>query len=628
MCSAFSWTLSAQTNGSTVVHNCTVGDRCCYLKDAKTHKPTRHYKGIVSGYVGKPRPPSPTPKPLFSTTRPNVLLIMVDDLRPQLGAYGKKYMYTPNIDKLASRSLLLENAYVQQSLCGPSRASILTGRRPDSTRTVTHGQKCVGSRGPSCYWRDVGSANFTSLPQAFREAGWWTASFGKTFDPRTSNLCDSALSWSQAPIACSCDGEGTFRPKGRPSHEAVEEDHDDGLIDPPILHEALSFLRSYNHVTTFRNRTDPQPFFMAVGFHRPHLPFIVPRRMLQHYPVDMDALMPPPNAFAPNGVHMIGWTYSTELRQQYNFNSKIVGWKGWDGTPNSSALNVSWIKELRRYYFAAVSATDELVGILLDELDDLGVSNNTLIGFIGDHGWHLSENGLWAKCTTFDEGVRIPMMIGGSVLGAPLVNASTGIRSPMLAEAVDMMPSLLELSGIGAPKLCTADPHVADTSDQRPPVLCREGISLAPLLKQPRMVLRNASFSQYPVPGCGGVKCSNDRSNSSLQHPSHMGYTMITADHKRITEWVSMSYNASSGAFRPQWGTMDLNLEYMPSSKTGVIDSVPQCPAIPLVEYYDHSVDPGETNNIAASPSSQQQQEIKELLTRLRAGWRHALLQT
>jgi iduronate 2-sulfatase len=651
-CRAFSFNAHATTNGTAKHHNCTVGGSCCYLKDG-TYRHPRPQAGITSGILTATVPtPAPAPAPpAFSADRPNVLLLIVDDLRPELGAYGRPYMHTPRIDALAARSLLLEAAYVQQSLCGPSRASFLTGRRPDSTRTVTHAGACTAcgpSRGPSCYWRDVGG-NFTSLPQAFRQAGYWAASFGKTFDPRTSGGdCDAHLSWSQPPVMCSTSGEGELPDPGHASHVGVPQAQEGGLVDPPILSAALSFLRTYRHTTPGsivpgqrRQQQKPAPFFLAVGFHRPHLPWMVPQRLLdRHYPANASYAPPADRDFAPAGVAEVGWTYSGELLGQYAFNSTSAkagnkGWttangSAWLGAPNAS-LSEADAAELRRHYFAAVSATDELVGALLDEISALGAANNTIVALLGDHGWHLSENGLWGKCTNFEVGTRVPMLLGGSRGGAALVTRPGGLRSPSLVEAVDLLPTLLDVAGLdGALPLCGA-PGANET-------LCREGVSLAPLLAAPATLLRTAAFSQYPVPGCGGVSCAGDPAPSNA-HPSHMGYTMVTAGGVRFTEWCSMRYDNRTGAFEPQWGGGGLSSEARraeaapagpparPHWSTPVSPPQhPQCPMASVFELYDHDEDPGETRNLARLPwSAAMAAQVAALRKQLHAGWRAAL---
>jgi hypothetical protein len=247
-CAACSFIQHAITNGSTIhgFHNCSVGDPCCYLKDNTYRHHSTPFDGASAIIVPKtptPSPPiNPTPgpgphKPSFSKTKQNVLMLVVDDLRNELNAFGAAHMYTPNIDALANRSLVLRRNYVQQSLCGPTRASIMVSRRPDSIHTVTHAGKCATvknttSRGSSCYWRDV-AGNFSTIPQLFKEAGYWSASFGKTFDPRTSDNCDNLYSWSEPPQACSTAGTGAIKTHAA-SHMAVNASMEKELIDVPI----------------------------------------------------------------------------------------------------------------------------------------------------------------------------------------------------------------------------------------------------------------------------------------------------------------------------------------------------------------------------------------------------------
>eukprot|EP00911_Craspedida_sp_UC1_P001908 UC1_evm1s1466 len=379
-CAAFTWISHANSNGTTRSHNCTRGARCCFLKTGQHQPPSHHQPGsdtfTVSGIVVGPSPPAPSPPPVpplppsppAPPNAKNVLLFIADDMRPELNTLGyeRTHMYTPHLQALAARSLVMTQAFVQQALCGPSRASFMVGRRPDTLRTVTHKGHCANSRGPSCYWRDVAPGNYTSLPQYFRQHGYYTASYGKVFDPRTSDNCDAHLSWSQAPVLCSCTG--TNIKTNRASHLAVAAAQESQLIDVAIAKGAVTFLQNYpsnsgsassstshshshnrptanlhSNASVLDNtrqrttdsagsdaggvlaggagtsgsdgETQPRPFFLAVGFHRPHLPFVVPERHLQHYPPSLPAAQPPTGyKQAGLGVPRMGWTGSNELR--------------------------------------------------------------------------------------------------------------------------------------------------------------------------------------------------------------------------------------------------------------------------------------------------------------------------
>jgi iduronate 2-sulfatase len=635
-CAACSWAQHAKTNGSTIhgFHNCSVGDPCCYLKDQTyNHKPITPFEG-ASAII--PHQPS------FSKTKQNVLMLVVDDLRNELNAFGAAHMYTPNIDALANRSLVLRRNYVQQSVCGPTRASIMVSRRPDSTRTVTHSVKCATtknttSRGSSCYWRDV-AGNFSTIPQLFKEAGYYSASFGKTFDPRTSNNCDMPYSWSEPPVMCSTHGTGAGINTHGASHMAVDASMEEKLIDVPIAKAAIAFLQSYNH--------DSQPFFLAVGFHRPHLPFVVPERVLAHYP--SSSIQRAANDFAPMGMPRVAFTHSGELIGQYTFNGtngiksmptsrgsgnssssggggsgggSSVGnakdWGGWSGDINTT-MDHAWEVELRRYYYAAVTHTDEMVGEMVGTLDRLGIAGNTIVAFWGDHGWHLSENNLWGKCTNFGIATRAPMMVH-----VPNVTdlQEGGVHTFMLAEHVDLMPTLLAAAKLAVPPRC--DPAA-------PLTVCTEGMSLLPLVTAPTTPLKDAAFSQFPVPGAGGMRCRpkthvslNETGNEGItppaeQHPSHMGYTMATAEGERFTEWVLMEYDGVTGAFLPQWSSGPFDLTLSTTNST--------CSDKSEFEYY--AADDAEENcNLAAdrAPTPAVLARMEALRDRLHAGWQGAL---
>jgi iduronate 2-sulfatase len=205
----------------------------------------------------------------------NVLFLMSDDLRPELGSFGAAHIHSPNIDALARSSLVLAANYVQQAVCGPTRASLLVGRRPDTLRTVTH-------TSPT-YWRQR-AGDFVTIPQMFKERGWTTLSFGKVFDLRTSSfnqssewICDGPYSWSEPPQLCGTSTwVGDSKLARGLSHRLLDTGEEAQVSDVVIAAAAVARLGS----TELR-----APWFVAVGLHRPHLPFIVPKRHLDLYPL-------------------------------------------------------------------------------------------------------------------------------------------------------------------------------------------------------------------------------------------------------------------------------------------------------------------------------------------------------
>ena len=489
------------------------------------------------------------------SARKNVLFLVADDMRVQLGAYEGKYfsssvhppMYTPNLDKLASKSLLLKRAYVQQALCSPSRTSLLTGRRPDTTHVydLVH------------YWREVGG-NFTTLPQYFKNHGYLTQGMGKIFHHGVASGNDDPISWSK-PEDYFHGNESVFETRvSYDNWQSVGDSWkaipDNQLTNSPLVDEQIA-----NHAITVLNRLagkyqqDNKPFFLAVGFHRPHLPFVFPASMLQHYPTVNISL--PKNPYVPLKMPSVAWENYLELRAYKDMQALKL-----NGALNSTLPN-SKVKELRRAYYSAVSWTDSLIGRVVDELERLNLSNDTIISFFGDHGWQLGEHTEWCKNTNFEIATHAPMMVRIPGL------TDSGIVTEQLTEFVDLYPTLVEAAGLPQLPLCPADSSKI--------ALCREGSSFLPLIRNPTLAWKNASFSQTP-----------------RTHGSAMGYTMKTDDY-RYTEWVKFTNN------KPDWRTLY------------------------GVELYDHTVDPDENYNVAEDATFVNLR--RGLSQQLRAGWRSTI---
>jgi arylsulfatase A-like enzyme len=409
----------------------------------------------------------------FAADRPNILFIAIDDLRPELGCYGSP-VKSPNLDALAKRGLLFERAYCQQAVCSPSRTSLLTGRRPDTTRVYdleTHFRKNI--------------PDVVTLPQHFKANGYHTQSFGKIYhgaldDPQSWSVPHTANKASQysdpktlADIKrrSATASEVGGRTKG-PAFEIAEVDADNKLPDGFIADKAIEAMR----------QVKDKPFFLAVGFMKPHLPFVAPKRFFDLYPPGSIQLSPNPNA--PRDVPALALTNFGELR-------------GYTDIPKGKEpITDQQAKDLRRAYYAATSFMDSQVGRVLEELDKLGLRENTIVIVWGDHGWHLGDLGQWCKHTNFEIATRAAMMIS-----VPKMNHA-GAKTAALVEFVDIYPTLCELSGLSLPEGL-------------------EGMSFAPLLDDPNRAWKKAAFSQYPRPG-----------------QKAMGYTMRT-DRYRYTEWVN-----------------------------------------------------------------------------------------
>lgn len=378
--------------------------------------------------------------------RPNVLLILVDDLRPEINAYGAVRAVTPHIDALAAQGLLFERAYTQVAVCAPSRINLLSGLRADTT----------GIRRLRTPLRTV-MPEVTTLPQRFQQNGYTTLSIGKVYHHQS----DDRESWSEEPVRPKSSWEGlgdegylspasigvTDANTGRgPAYEAASVP-DTAYRDGKIANLAIEQLR--------RRRDDP--FFMAVGFFKPHLPFTAPQKYWDLYPPEEIELAP--NPFPPEGANRFSLTNFGELR-------------GYALVPDEGAIPDPVARTLIRAYLAATSYIDAQVGRVLAELDRLGLTENTVVVFWGDHGWKLGEHGAWAKHSNFEIDTRVPLIVR-----APGMR-SVGERTDALVETVDIYPTLTELAGLGSP------PYL-------------QGTSFVPLLEDPNRPWKTAAFSEY-----------------------------------------------------------------------------------------------------------------------------------
>ncbi|MBI4583300.1 MAG: sulfatase-like hydrolase/transferase [Planctomycetes bacterium] len=381
----------------------------------------------------------------------NVLFIAVDDLRPELGVYGGRAR-TPNLDRLAATGLTFDRAYCNFSLCNPSRASLMTGRRPDTVR-IWDNQTHFRSFLP----------NVVTLPQHFKNHGYFAKSLGKIY--HTRDLPDDPQSWSDSPDKPDYDSfEGTSWRVG---------ETDDLLPDRATAHKAIQALNDF--------QSTGQPFFLAVGFIRPHLPFVAPQEYYDFYKLEDISL--PRNNFPPQDAPPIAIQDSPELREYPDI--------------GSLPIDDEKARQLIRAYLAATSFTDAQVGLVLDELDRLGLKEKTVIVLWGDHGWHLREHAHWGKLTNFDIAGRVPLII--SVPG----QATAGARTDALVELVDLYPTLCERTGLPLPEGL-------------------EGRSVAPLLENPEAPWKAAVFFQ---------------ARRSGESAAVLAYSIRT-DRYRYAEWV------------------------------------------------------------------------------------------
>ena len=413
--------------------------------------------------------------PALCGNQHNVLFIAIDDLRPALGCYGDETAITPNIERLARRGTVFSRAYCQEAVCGPSRASLMTGRRPDTTRVwdlATHFRAAL--------------PDVISLPQHFKNNGYETQSLGKIFHGSGAPAKDPA-SWTVEPrfdvvrdpkvryaSPANLKGKGLKR-AATESADVPDETYIDGIVCEAALGELG------------RLKNDGKPFFLAVGFRKPHLPFCAPKKYWDLY--DREKIPAPASNRHPKDAPEVAVRSWREL-------------EGYTDIPKDGKLTLDEIQELRHGYYACVSYVDALVGRLLDRIDTLGLSENTVICLWGDHGFHLGEQGLWTKANNYELSTRVPLILSNP--GQRAVGTSTNA----LVELVDLYPTLVELCGLSLPQGL-------------------EGTSLRPLLADPDRGWKTAAFSQYPRAQNG----NRHRGKGDI-----MGYTIRTKQH-RYVEW-------------------------------------------------------------------------------------------
>ncbi len=411
--------------------------------------------------------------------KPNVLFIVADDLRPELGCYGSSAL-SPNIDGLAKRGVRFDRAYCQQAVCNPSRSSFLTGKRPDTLHLWSNGM----------HFREK-NPDVITMPQWFKDHGYVTRDVGKIFHNWHTKVKGDRPSWSADEFL----------------HYATHGDDAPAVDEPLPKNIALGIGRDYGMVPMCERRDVPdnayydgrvadeavkvlgeikdKPFFLGVGFWKPHAPFNAPAKYWDRY----DALkLPRLNPARPKDAPEIAFHDSRE----------ILGIP-----PNTVSPTAAQASEMRHGYFANTTYMDAQVGKVLAALEANKLAENTIIVFVGDHGYHLGEHGQWAKTSCFELDARVPLII------VPPKSAQAGKVAAGMVELVDLFPTLNELCGLPmAPKL--------------------DGVSLAPVLADPTKTAKPAAFTQHPRPAYF------DRTKKGV--PDAMGYSVRT-DKVRYTEW-------------------------------------------------------------------------------------------
>ncbi|XP_037940632.1 iduronate 2-sulfatase-like [Teleopsis dalmanni] len=472
-----------------------------------------------------------------ATSRYNVVLVIFDDMRPVIGGYGDRLAYTPHLDAFMNESYYFTRAYSQQALCAPSRNSMLTSRRPDTLHLYDF----------YSYWRNF-VGNFTTLPQYFKEHGYYTYSTGKIFHPGISsnNTDDYPLSWTARP----------FRPKtekymNSPVCPDVSGVLKKNLICPVHLqtqpYKTLPDIESTTEAIRFvQTRTkNRKPYFLALGFHKPHINFRFPKQFLNHFRI-RNFYNYTEDTIKPHDMPNVAWNPYTDVRSRDDFKYMNISFPYGPISRLQSA-------QIRQAYYASVAYVDDLFGKFMANID----KNNTIVLVTSDHGWSLGEHAEWAKYSNFEVALRVPLIIR-----TPEYALDTAKRVNTMTELVDVFPTLVDLAHLPSLPRCTDTTQLA----------CTEGKSLFPQLGGVGLGEEHVALSQYPRPGTQPTKHPNS-DKPKLKNIKVMGYSMRTENY-RYTLWVR--FHAQN--FSRDW--TDIYGE----------------------EMYDHRLDAGEEMNLAELP--------------------------
>ncbi|VGO21732.1 sulfatase [Pontiella sulfatireligans] len=520
-----------------------------------------------------------------SKQKPNILFLAVDDLRPELGCYGSPIAVTPNMDKLAADGLLFNRAFCQEAICGPSRASLMAGARPDTIR-VTENFASFRPLNP----------DMVTLSQNFIANGYEAVYCGKIFHNKPES--DPEFSWSRDPVSkasLKLKVPATVGGFALPENQAILKENKAymskkypgmsrlGLGGKGPAYECADVpdatyedgLNTELAIATMKDmlkKNPDKPFFLGLGLKKPHLDWIAPKPYWDLYDpvkIPLATQTEGPKDGAEMGLHA-----SFELRVR-------------TGIPKSGGIDDEMARTLKHAYLACVSYADANLGKMIDALDEAGIRDNTIIIVWGDHGWHLGDMGIWGKATNYEVGTRVPMMIWTP----DMPKGSRGKTTDGLVELIDMYPTLCDLAGIPVPS------HV-------------EGTSFKPLLANPDREWKAAAFSQFPDPALREwaanplspglretffgplieeveariIKQQGAKWDRDLFENNLMGYTMRT-DRYRLVVWKDVVHPDAEPVF---------------------------------VELYDHKEDPQETVNVAAKTP----ELVASLLIQFSKGWK------
>ncbi|XP_055609814.1 iduronate 2-sulfatase [Uranotaenia lowii] len=474
-------------------------------------------------------------------SRPNVLMIMLDDFRPAIRALGDTKAITPNIDRLVALGQSFTDAFAQQAICAPSRNSMLTGRRPDTTRLYDF----------YSYWREF-AGNFTTIPQYFKEHGYRTHSIGKIFHPGVSSnyTDDYPLSWTDEPYhpstsefmnkaTCIDSLTGSLK-KNLLCPVVVELQPQRTLPDIQSTQAAKAFLKSRQNAS--------EPFFLGVGYLKPHIPFKIPEEYLKLHDekkfktLDLD--------YPPYGLPTVAWNSYLDVRSRDDMQVLNISFP-FGPIPGDIKLKI------RQHYYAAVSYVDDLIGELFEDVN----FNDTIIVLTSDHGWSLGEHAEWSKFSNYEVALKVPLIVY-----SPFLTEKANSKIARVVELVDIFPTLVDLVGL------PAIPHCGEDLMQE---TCVEGKSLVPFIGHSTtntFAEIEAAYSQYPRPGSyPSVYPNSDK--PKLFQIEIMGYSIRTPRF-RYTAWIGFD----PAKFSRNWSEIFGE------------------------ELYDHSIDPKENLNLADRP--------------------------
>lgn len=452
--------------------------------------------------------------------RPNVLFIICDDLNCDLGCYGHPMVKSPNIDRLAERGVRFNNAYCQYALCGPSRASFMTGLYPDQT-LVRKNQVYVRQHVP----------NVQTMAQMFRDEGYFATRIGKIFHynvPKHIGTAghDDPFSWDY-----------TINPRGRDKDdedkifsvkpgefggymswlaaEGTDEEQTDGIA----ANEAIRLISQY--------AKDDRRFFLAVGLFRPHTPYVAPKKYFDLHPIEKINLPAVPDDYM-GSLPVPARESLRKKKEHYNVSNELA-------------------HQAMQAYYASISFADAQVGRIIDALEESGAASNTVIVFTSDHGYHMGEHGHWLKTTLFENAARVPLIVA--------VPGATNARdTDALAEMVDLFPTLADLCSTAAPKCLSGVSLVAALND---PQARPRASALTQLKNNYSIRTRNYRYTEWGENGDGGNELYSHRTD-----PQEMVNLANNPEHANTVERLSKRLHQRVAAARqPPQGLRQIRVE-------------------------------------------------------------------